>query len=80
MISHFQCSQGFSDSIPNTIGVKQSYPFSLTLIGIFIDELEPFLQAHAHANNGCLLHKVLIFVLVFVDDVILLASTIEGLK
>lgn len=60
--------------------MKQGCPLSPTLFGIFIDELESFLRAHTNADDGCLLHKVLISILLFADDVILLASIAKGLQ
>jgi len=63
------------DFIRSTIGVKQGFPLSPTLFGIYIDELEAFLHEHIQDNDGCLLHQVLISILLFVDDVVLLAAS-----
>jgi len=68
------------DFIQSTIGVKQGCPLSPTLFGIYIDELEAFLHDHIQDTNGCLLHQVLISILLFVDDVVLLFSSPEGLQ
>jgi hypothetical protein len=68
-----------SDFIKSTIGVKQGYPLSPTLFRIYIDELEAFLHEHIQDSDGCLLHQVLIAILLFTNDVVLLASTPEGL-
>ena len=62
-----------------TIGVKRGCSLSSTLFGIYIDELESFLHDHIKDGDGCLLHQELISLLLFVDDLILLASTPEGL-
>jgi hypothetical protein len=48
------------------------------LFGIYIDELETFLHEHIQDNDGFLLHQVLISILLFVDDMVLLASSPEG--
>jgi hypothetical protein len=73
-------AHGLSDFIQSTIGVKQGCPLSPTLFGIYIDELESFLHEHIQEGDGCLLHQVLISLLLFVDDLVLLASTPEGLQ
>jgi hypothetical protein len=54
-------------------------PLSLTVFGIYIDELKSFLREHIQDGNACILHHILICLLLFVDDVILLASSPEGL-
>jgi hypothetical protein len=59
----------------STIGVKRGCPLSPTLFGIYIDELKAFLHEHIQDSNGCLLHQVLISILLFVDDMVLLASS-----
>jgi hypothetical protein len=63
----------------STIKVKHGFPLSPTLFGIYIDELEAFLQEHIQDNDICLLHQVKISMFLFVDDVVLLASSLEGL-
>ena len=62
------------------IGVKQGCLLSPTLFGIYIDELETFLHEHTQETDGCLLHQVLISILLFVDDIVLLSSSPEGLQ
>jgi hypothetical protein len=52
----------------------------LTLFGIYIDELESFLHDHTQDGDGFLLDHALISLLLFVDDLILLAFLPEGLK
>jgi hypothetical protein len=69
-----------SNFIRSTIGVKQGCPMSPTLFGIYIDELESFLHEHIQDSDGCHLHQVLISIRLFVDDVILLASSPKGLQ
>lgn len=53
---------------------------SPTLFGIYIDELEAFIHEHIQDTDGCLLHQVLIYILLFADDVVLLSSSLEGLQ
>jgi hypothetical protein len=67
-----------SDFIRSTIGVKQGCPSSPTLFGIYIDELEAFLHEHIQNSDGCLLHQVLVSIMLFANDVFLLASSLEG--
>jgi hypothetical protein len=52
---------------------------SPTLFGIYIDELEPFPHKHIQEIDECL-NQVLISILLFVDDMVLLASSLEGLQ
>jgi hypothetical protein len=73
-------AHGLSDFIQSTIGVKQGCPLLPTLFGIYIDELESFLHEHIQQGDGCLLHQVLISLLLFTDDLVLLASNPEGLQ
>jgi hypothetical protein len=73
-------THGVSYFIRSTIRVKQGCPLSPTLFGIYIDELESCLHVQIQEGNGCLLHQVLISILLFVDDVVLLASSTKGLQ
>ena len=73
-------AHGVLDSIRSTIGVMQGCPLSPTLFRIYFDELESFLQAYIQLGDGCLFQQFLISILLFVDDVVLLSSTSEGLQ
>jgi hypothetical protein len=42
-------------AFPSTIEVKLGCPLSLTLLGIYTDELESFLHEHIQEGDGCLL-------------------------
>lgn len=76
----FRTPEGFSAPIQSTIEVKQGCHLSPTLFGIYIDELETFLRDSSLPSNGGYLHQVLISILLFADDVILLASSAESLQ
>lgn len=80
VLGHLREVGGLSKFIRSTIGVKQGCLFSPTLFGIYIDELESFLQDHMQGTDGCLLHQVLISILLFADNIVLLASSPEGLQ
>jgi hypothetical protein len=80
VLSRLHIVHRMSDFIRSTIGVKQGCPLSPTLFGISIDELEAFLHKHIQDSDGCFLHQVLISILLFIDDVVLLASSPEGLQ
>jgi hypothetical protein len=80
VLGRLRTTHGISDFIRSTIGVKQGCPLSPTLFGIYIDELESFLHEHIQDGDGCLLHQVLISILLFADDVILLASSPKGCR
>ena len=60
--------------------MKQGCPLSPTLFGLYIDELEDFLMKSSQPGDGCYLHQVLISILLFVDDVVLLASSPDSLQ
>jgi len=51
-----------------------------TLFVVYIDELESFVQEHIQPEDGCLLHHFLSSILLFVGDVVLLASIPNGLQ
>lgn len=71
---------GVLDFIRITIRVKQGCLLSPTLFRIYIGKLESFLHEHILVGDGCLLHQVLISILLFLDDVIFLASTLKDLQ
>lgn len=73
-------AHGVSHFIRRSIGIKQGCPMSPTLFRIYIDELESFLHEHIEYKDRFSLHQVLISILLFVNDVILLASSPNGLQ
>lgn len=78
--SRFRMPEGFSVPIVSIIGVKQGFPLSPTLFGIYIDELETFLRDSSLPAGSCYLHQDLISILLLKNDVILLASSSESLQ
>ena len=46
ILGRLRTTQGLSEFIRSTIGVKQGCPLSPTLFGIYVDELEVFLHKH----------------------------------
>lgn len=58
IIDQFLIMNGFSDMITSTMRVKQWCPLSPTLFGMYIDDLEEFLQLHTHIEDNCLLHQI----------------------
>lgn len=62
----------------STLGVKQGCPLSPTLFGLYIDELESFLQA-----GGCdapRLAGIMAAILLYADDIVLISETAAGLR
>jgi hypothetical protein len=80
VLSHLHLVHGMSNFIRSTIEVKEGYPLSPTLFGIYIDELGAFLHEHIQDSDECLIHQVLISIFIFVDDVVLLALSPMGLQ
>jgi hypothetical protein len=80
VLGQLRMAHGLFDFIQSTIGAKQGCPLSSTLFGIYIDELESYLHEHIQEGNRFLLHQVLISLLLFVDGLVLMASTPEGLQ
>ena len=79
MTGRLRTPKGFSVPIQSTIRVKQGCPLS-PLFGLYIDELEDFLANSSQTSDKCYLHQVLISILLFADDVILLASSLDSLQ
>ena len=68
-------------SIDSTCGVKQGDPLSPLLFGLFIDELEEWIKEHAtHPDAGARLGASLVHMLLYADDLVLMARTKEGLQ
>jgi hypothetical protein len=70
VISKFNNTEGWLKEIDCNIGVKQGYPLSHTLFGIYIDKLEDFLE-----ESGCVdptLTGIVIDILLYADDIVLM--------
>ena len=62
----FKKNQGFSKSFLSNMGVKQGYPPSPTLFGIYIDELEELILEYLRID-GPSIGIYTIFILLYVD-------------
>ena len=62
----------------STIGVKQGYPLSPTLFGLYIGELETTIETLG--GTGFSLTEAIIQILLYIDDVVLLSSSVTGLQ
>jgi hypothetical protein len=71
-------STGISESFRSDIGVKQGCPLSPTLFGLYIDKLEEWLNSQG--GDGIHLGKFIIRLLLYADDLILIAKSILGLQ
>jgi hypothetical protein len=71
-------SAGISESFRSDIGVKQGCPLSPTLFGIYIDKLEEWLNSQG--GDGIHLGKFVIRLLLYADDLILIAKSTLGLQ
>ena len=69
-ISKFKTNKGWSKDIKCNIGVKQGFPLSPTLFGIYIDKLESCLQEAGCA--GTILAGIVIILLLYAGDIIVL--------
>ena len=71
-------SAGISESFRSDIGVKQGCPLSPTLFGLYIDKLEEWLNSQG--GDGIHLGKFVIRLLLYADDLILIAKSTLGLQ
>ena len=70
-------SAGISESFRSDIGVKQGYPLSPTLFGLYIDKLEEWLNFQG--GDGVRLGEFVIKLLLYADDLVLAAKSAHGL-
>ena len=68
-----------SEMFASSIGVKQGCPLSPTLFGLCIDELESRVLEYIREEDiqEVMIGNVVIMLLLYADDVVLLAHTIE---
>ena len=71
VIAKFKSNEGWSRDIKCNIGVKQGFPLSLTLFGIYIDKLEGCLEEASCVDT--ILVGIVIILLLYADDIVLLA-------
>ena len=71
-------TEGLSEEFDSNIGVKQGCPLSPTLFGLYIDKLEEWINK-TNGEEVQLTHFV-IRLLLYADDLIILAKTAKGLK
>ena len=69
-IAKFKTNEGWSKNINCNIRVKQGFPLSPTLFGIYIDKLEGCLEKVGCA--GTILAGIVIILLLYADDIVLL--------
>ena len=78
VIAKFNTNEGWSKDIKCNIGVKQGFPLSPTLFGIYIDKLEGCLEEAGCA--GTILAGIVIILLLYADDIVLLARCPSSLE
>lgn len=71
VIAKFKRNKGCWKDIKCNIRVKQGWPLSLNLFGIYIDKLEGFLEVAGCAST--FLAGIVIILLLYADDIVLLA-------
>ena len=64
--------------VMSDIGVKQGCPLSPTLFGLYIDELETYLDEID--EDSLSLFNTVVAILLYVDDVVLLSRSCAGLQ
>ena len=69
---------GIWESFRSDIGVKQGFPLSPTLFGLYIDKLEEWLNLQG--GDGVQLGEFVINLLLYVDDLVLIAKSAQGLQ
>ena len=71
-------SKGLSEAMAGTIGVKQGYPLSPTLFGLYIDEVSHCIEKF-RGSRECLV-GIAIQLLLYADDTVLISDCLKGLQ
>ena len=71
-ISKFKNNEGWEKYINCNIAVKQGFPLSPTLFGVYIDMLEKCLEEERCV--GAILVEIFIIVLLYADDIVLMET------
>ena len=71
VIAKFKRNEGWLRDIKCNVGVKQGFPLSPTLFGIYIDKLEGCLEEAGCASM--FFARIVIIILLYVVDIVLLA-------
>ena len=71
-------TEGLSEDFDSNIGIKQGCPLSPTLFRLYIDKLEEWINK-THGEGVQLAHFV-VRLLLYADNLIILARTAKGLK
>lgn len=74
---NIRTSTSISKSFRSDIGVKQGYPLSPTLFGLYIDKLEEWLNLQG--GDGVRLGEFVIKLLLYADDIVLISKSAHGL-
>ena len=75
-----QFEGGLSETFQSTLGVKQGCPLSPTLFGIYIDDFQAELEAHASSFDLPTLCGVAAPALFYADDLDLVSNSVAGLQ
>ena len=67
-----RCMGGLSNCVTSTIGVKQCCPLSLTLFGIYIDEITNFIARKG--GNRVIIGVTQVNILLYTYDIVLLSG------
>ena len=74
----FQINGDTHGEVMSYIGVKQGCPLSPILFGLYIDELETYLDK-IDGDSSCLI-KIVVAILLYADEVVLLSRSNVGLQ
>ena len=78
VLARFRDGPGLSQTVHNTIGVKQGCSLSPILFALYIDHLEHIIREEG--GDGCPLADAVIRILLYADDVVLISSSAAGLQ